>query len=54
MKKIIITPKTDTVTLCIPEEWVGKAVVCKLSPLPEPEKGEGSRGKARLAPTINL
>jgi len=33
MKKIILLPKTDTVTLCLPEEWVGVPIVCRLTPL---------------------
>ena len=30
MKKLILTPQKDTVTLCLPPEWVGKPVVCVL------------------------
>ena len=33
MKKIVLLPKTDTVTLCLPEEWVGVPVICKLEPI---------------------
>jgi hypothetical protein len=33
MKKIILLPKTDTVTLCLPEEWVGVPVICKFQPI---------------------
>lgn len=33
MKKIILLPNTDTVTLCLPEQWVGVPVMCKLTPL---------------------
>jgi hypothetical protein len=32
MKKIILLPKTDTVIICLPKEWVGIPVVCKLFP----------------------
>ena len=35
MKKIILLPKTDTVILCLPEQWVGIPIVCKLTPLSE-------------------
>ena len=31
MKKLFITPQKDTVTLCLPLEWVGKPLVCVLS-----------------------
>ena len=31
MKKMFITPQKDTVTLCLPSEWVGKPLVCTLS-----------------------
>jgi len=31
MKKLFITPQKDTVTLCLPPEWVGKPMVCVLS-----------------------
>ena len=33
MKTIVLLPKTDTVTLCLPEQWVGTPVICKLSPM---------------------
>ena len=33
MKKILLLPKTDTVTLCLPEQWVGVPVICKLLPV---------------------
>jgi len=34
MKKIILFPKTDTVILCLPEEWIGYPVICSLAPMP--------------------
>ena len=34
MKKIILLPKTDTVILCLPEQWVGVPIACKLYPMP--------------------
>jgi hypothetical protein len=33
MKKIVLLPKTDTVILCLPEQWVGIPVVCELTPM---------------------
>jgi hypothetical protein len=30
MKKLLIIPTTDTITLCLPREWVGKSIVCTL------------------------
>lgn len=33
MKKIILFPKTDTVTLCLPEQWVGVSLICTLTPV---------------------
>jgi hypothetical protein len=30
MKKLLFTPTTDTVTLCLPKEWVGKLIICTL------------------------
>jgi hypothetical protein len=33
MKKIVIFPKTDTVTLCLPEQWIGIPIVCEMKPL---------------------
>ena len=30
MKKLILTPKKDTMTICIPPDWVGKPLVCIL------------------------
>lgn len=38
MKKLFITPQKDTVTLCLPPEWVGKPLVCLLQlPHEKPE-----------------
>jgi len=33
MKKVILFPKTDTVIICLPEEWVGLLVKCTLTPI---------------------
>ncbi|MCL1850761.1 MAG: hypothetical protein FWF70_05085 [Bacteroidetes bacterium] len=33
MKKILLLPKTDTVIICLPEQWVGTPVICKLEPV---------------------
>jgi hypothetical protein len=33
MKKIVLYPKTDTVILCLPEQWVGSPVICELTPM---------------------
>ena len=30
MKKLIFTPQKDTVTLCLPQEWVGRPLLCIL------------------------
>lgn len=30
MKKLTLLPKTDTVTICLPEDWVGHPIVCVL------------------------
>lgn len=30
MKKLILTPQKDTVTICLPSEWIGKPLVCIL------------------------
>lgn len=30
MKKLILLPKTDTVTICLPPEWVGHPISCIL------------------------
>lgn len=27
---MIITPKKDTITICLPPDWVGKPLVCTL------------------------
>ncbi len=40
MKKIILNPSKDTVTICLPTEWVGKPLVCILKGLEE-ENAEG-------------
>ena len=33
MKKIILLPKTDTVILCLPEDWAGVPIICNLEPI---------------------
>ncbi|MCL2290467.1 MAG: hypothetical protein FWC34_07175 [Bacteroidetes bacterium] len=33
MKKIVLLPKTDTVILCLPEQWIGIPIICKLTPM---------------------
>ena len=35
MKKLILNPSKDTVTICLPSEWVGKPLVCILKGLEE-------------------
>ena len=30
MKKMIFTPKRDSITICLPPEWVGKPLICIL------------------------
>jgi hypothetical protein len=30
MKKLILTPQKDTLTLCLPHDWVGKPLMCIL------------------------
>ena len=32
MKKIVLFPKTDTVILCLPEQWVGTPILCEFTP----------------------
>jgi len=33
MKTIVLLPKTDVITLCLPEQWVGVPVICKFAPM---------------------
>jgi len=30
MKKLVLVPQTDTITICLPASWVGQTVVCIL------------------------
>ncbi|MCQ2285422.1 MAG: hypothetical protein MJZ76_00925 [Bacteroidales bacterium] len=30
MKKLILTPTKDTITICLPEDWVGRSISCIL------------------------
>lgn len=30
MKRLTLVPKTDTITICLPPEWVGKVINCTL------------------------
>lgn len=40
MKKMILTPKKDTVTFCLPSDWVGKPLICILKSPYEKEEEE--------------
>lgn len=31
MKKLKLLPKTDTITICLPEDWVGRPITCTLA-----------------------
>ncbi len=31
MKKLTLTPSRDTITICLPEDWVGKPISCILA-----------------------
>ncbi len=35
MEKLTLIPKTDTVTICLPPEWVGEVIVCTLQNMSE-------------------
>ena len=35
MKKLILIPKKDTVTICLPPDWVGKRIICTWQPIEE-------------------
>lgn len=37
MKKLILNPIKDTVTLCLPEDWVGRTIICLLKDPSEEE-----------------
>ena len=39
MKKLILTPKKDTLTICLPPDWVGKPLVCILKDPDEQDEG---------------
>jgi hypothetical protein len=30
MKRLVLLPKTDTITICLPTEWVGHPIICFL------------------------
>lgn len=30
MKKLTLVPKTDTITICLPPDWVEQVIVCTL------------------------
>lgn len=30
MKKLLLLPKTDTITICLPSDWVGHPIICIL------------------------
>lgn len=35
MKKLILIPKTDTITICLPPDWVGKTITCTMHHIDE-------------------
>ena len=37
MKRLTLVPKTDTITICLPPEWVGKVINCTLHNTDEEE-----------------
>lgn len=37
MKRLTLVPKTDTITICLPPEWVGKVINCTLRNTDEEE-----------------
>lgn len=37
MKRLTLVPKTDTITICLPSEWVGKVINCTLRNTDEEE-----------------
>ncbi|MBO2525487.1 MAG: hypothetical protein IKP54_02010 [Bacteroidales bacterium] len=37
MKRLTLVPKTDTITICLPAEWVGKVINCTLQNTEEEE-----------------
>jgi len=30
MKKLVLVPQTDTITICLPPAWVGQTIICIL------------------------
>jgi len=30
MQRLVLLPKTDTITICLPPEWVGHPIICLL------------------------
>ncbi len=36
MKKLILRPTKDSITICLPEDWVGKPISCILQREDEP------------------
>lgn len=30
MKKLVLIPSTDTITICLPRDWVGKTIICSI------------------------
>lgn len=40
MKKLTMTPQKDTITICLPPDWVGKPLICILKEPYEQEEAE--------------
>lgn len=40
MKKLTLIPKKDTITICLPPDWVGKKIFCYISSAAETESEE--------------
>ena len=52
MKKLTLTPSRDTITICLPEDWVGKPISCILAREDEAQaKMEVAEGGPNYMPT---
>lgn len=46
MKKLLLTPTKDSITICLPSEWVGKPISCILQREAEEFAGEAHEAES--------
>ncbi|MCQ2272857.1 MAG: hypothetical protein MJZ72_08775 [Bacteroidales bacterium] len=51
MKKLVLIPSTDTITICLPHDWVGKTIVCTMH---NAEENHSITYASKKQPNLNI